>query len=128
MALELIDAASSPQPDPEPYLVSVATHADRVVGYACYGITPLTGGGVYDLYWIAVDPTLQGGGVGRLLMAHVEREVKAAGGRKVLVETASKPSYAATRAFYERIGYVEEARLRDFYAEGDDKLIYSRRV
>jgi ribosomal protein S18 acetylase RimI-like enzyme len=57
-------------------------------------------------------------------MRAAEAAVQAAGGRQVLVETASKPSYAATRAFYERIGYREVARVPDFYAVGDDKVVY----
>ena len=47
---------------------------------------------------------------------------------KTSVETASKESYAATRAFYERIGYVEVARTPDFYKDGDDRVVYSRRL
>jgi len=39
-------------------------------GYACYGPTPLTQG-VYDLYWIVVDPQLSGKGFGRYLLEYV---------------------------------------------------------
>ena len=42
------------------------------------------------------------------------------------IETSNRPQYASTRAFYERCGYVCEAVLRDFYAPGDDKVIFVR--
>jgi ribosomal protein S18 acetylase RimI-like enzyme len=82
--------------------------------------------GIYDLYWIVVDPKAQGAGVGQALLRAAEAAAAAAGGRKLLIETASKPEYAATRAFYDRAGYAVAARVRDFYRVGDDKLIYER--
>jgi ribosomal protein S18 acetylase RimI-like enzyme len=83
--------------------------------------------GTYDLYWIAVDPTLQSKGLGRALLDAVESAVRAEDGRLLIIETASKPEYAATRAFYERCGLELAARIQDFYARGDDKLVYCRR-
>lgn len=126
VALELIDLGLGDPPSRD-YLFRVAASDDdaRVLGYACWGQVPLTEG-VYDLYWIAVDPRAQGGGIGRRLMDDAEADVRARGGRMVLVETAGKPSYAATRAFYERIGYREVARIADFYRVGDDKVIYGK--
>ena len=101
--------------------------APRVIGYVCWGQNPMSDC-VFDLYWIAVDPRAQGGGAGRALMAAAEAEARARGGRMVLVETGGKASYAPTRRFYERIGYVEIARLPDYFRVGDDKVIYARRL
>ncbi|MBX3468475.1 MAG: GNAT family N-acetyltransferase [Planctomycetes bacterium] len=126
VALELIDLGLGDPPSRD-YLFVVAEDDGRVTGYACWGPVPLTEG-VFDLYWIAVDPGAQKGGVGRRLMDEVEAAVRETGGRMVLVETAGKPSYAPTRAFYERIGYREVARIPDFYRRGDDKVIYGKVV
>ena len=141
VALELIDegiaraqSAAPPLADDYHFLVAEAVGsaaaeragASRVVAYVCWGLNPMSDG-VFDVYWVAVDPALQGGGAGRALMAAAEADVQARGGRMVLVETGGKASYAPTRAFYERIGYVEVARLPDFFRVGDDKVIYSRR-
>jgi ribosomal protein S18 acetylase RimI-like enzyme len=60
-------------------------------------------------------------------MAATEADVQSRGGSLLLVETASKPSYARTRHFYESIGYREAARISDYYREGDDKVIYEKR-
>ena len=57
-------------------------------------------------------------------MAEVERRVTAIGGERIYIDTSSKPQYQPTRAFYEGIGYQLVARLTDFYAPGDDRMIY----
>jgi ribosomal protein S18 acetylase RimI-like enzyme len=94
-------------------------------GYACFGPHSLTQG-TYDLYWIVVDPTAQGHGIGHALLARVEAEVQARGGRLLLVETSGTPAYAPARRFYESSGYRCEAVVHDFYAPGDDLLIFSK--
>jgi ribosomal protein S18 acetylase RimI-like enzyme len=94
-------------------------------GYACFGPHPLTQG-TYDLYWIVVDPVAQGHGIGHALLARVEAEVQARGGRLLLVETSSTPAYTSARQFYESSGYRCEAIIHDFYAPGDDLLIFSK--
>ncbi|MGA2066112.1 MAG: GNAT family N-acetyltransferase [Thermoguttaceae bacterium] len=95
----------------------------QVAGYACYGLIALTVGS-YDLYWIAVRRTAQGQGLGRLLMEEVQRRVRSAGGRRIYIETSTRPPYAPTRGFYQRCGCRLEVVLEDFYAAGDGKAIY----
>ncbi|MGP1310866.1 MAG: N-acetyltransferase family protein [Phycisphaerales bacterium] len=97
----------------------------RMLGYACFGPIACTVGS-FDLFWIVVDPAAQRGGLGGALLERVEREVASLGGRTLYAETSSLPKYAPTRAFYERRGFMLEARLRDFYQVGDDKLVYGK--
>jgi ribosomal protein S18 acetylase RimI-like enzyme len=101
--------------------------ARRLLGYACFGPTPATDG-TYDLYWLAVDPAAQGRGIGRALVRWVERELGVRGARLLVVETSSRPDYAHTREFYARGGYAEAARVRDFYAPADDRIILTTRL
>lgn len=120
--------ADPDQADPYRFVVAAdPTDAARVLGYACFGTTPLTKG-TCDLYWIAVDPTLHGGGIGRALLDEVERVLREDGQHQLVIETSSRADYEPTRAFYLRVGYVEEARVRDFYARGDDKVFYVKRL
>jgi ribosomal protein S18 acetylase RimI-like enzyme len=100
---------------------------ERLMGYACFGPTPSTDG-TYDLYWLAVDPAAQGRGVGRAMLAEVERLLGARGARLLVAETSGRPDYAATRAFYLATGYVEGARVKDFYAPADDRIMLHRRL
>lgn len=97
----------------------------RVMGFACFGPHPLTSG-TFDLYWIAVAPEAQRKGVGKFLMAEIEKRVKAEGGRLIVVETSGIPSYFPARKFYEACGFYLKASIRDFYAPGDDLLIFAK--
>ncbi len=126
-ALELVDVYLN-DPQQKDYRVLVAEDSEGSAGaYACWGPTPLTEG-TYDLYWIATDPRLQGRGLGRALVEEIERRVKTAGGRLILIETSSKNSYAVTVEFYHRLGYREEACIRDFYDVGDDCFVFAKRL
>lgn len=115
-------------PERNDYLTHVVEGPDgRVHGYVCFGATPLTDG-VYDLYWIAVDPSTQGQGFGQVLLRFVEGELRRLRGRMLLIETSSKTSYASTMRFYERSGYTEVSRIKDFYRVEDDKIVYCKRL
>ena len=96
-------------------------------GFACFGPIACTKGS-WDLYWIVVAKEAQGEGLGTRLMLESEARVRGAGGRAVYVETSSQEKYLPTRRFYEACGYVEAARLEDFYDEGDAKVVYVKRV
>jgi ribosomal protein S18 acetylase RimI-like enzyme len=121
-AVELLDAALAGDDD---YRFLGAFDGDALAGYACWGPTPGTEG-TYDLYWIVVDPARQGRGVGTALVTAVEGRLAADGGRLIVVETSSRPDYAATRGFYRQRGYVEAARVPGYYAPGDDLVIYRK--
>ena len=60
------------------------------------------------------------------MMAFVENTLAMRGERVLLVETSALPEFERTRAFYRRIGYTEEARIRDFYKAGEDKVIFRK--
>jgi len=124
VAMELIDHhLDGTDPD---YLVACAAHSnDSPVGYICYGPVPKEDG-AYDLYWIVVAPSHQRQGIGHLLLKWLEKEMKLVGAHTLRAETASKPHYAGQRLFYAAEGFNEIARQKDFYAPGDDKVIYEK--
>jgi ribosomal protein S18 acetylase RimI-like enzyme len=122
VAVELVDDRIERGPESD-YLFVFAEHEGRTVGYTCFGQIALTAGS-YDLYWIAVDKSLHGLKIGRRLLEESEKRIQQAGGRKVYIETSNRHHYAPTRGFYLRCGYRQAALLEDFYAPGDDKVIY----
>ena len=124
VAVELFDESLS---DPDYLFLGAFTPENELVGYACYGPTPGTDR-TWDLYWIAVDPSVQGTGGGTTLLSEVERRLRELDARMLVVETSSRPDYAATRAFYARRGYAEAARVGNFYAPDDDRIIYTKRL
>jgi ribosomal protein S18 acetylase RimI-like enzyme len=112
---------------PSEYEFLGAFEGDSLVGYVCFGPAPSTEQ-TYDLYWIAVHPDAQRGGAGGALMDEVERLLQARRGRLLVIETSSRDEYAPTRRFYQKRGYQESARLRDFYASGDDRVVLTKRL
>jgi ribosomal protein S18 acetylase RimI-like enzyme len=119
VALEVFDGAVGGSPD---YIALGATVDERLMGWICWGPTPCTLG-TYDLYWMAVDPTMQGSGIGAALLREMEGRL-AGSARLIVVETAGRPDYRPTRAFYEARGYRKAAIIPDFYAPGDDQVVY----
>lgn len=84
--------------------------------------------GGYDLTMIAVRPDLQGGGRGAALMRHAEDDLRGRGQRLLLVRTSGSPQYDATRAFYRGLSYVEHTRVPDYWTDGDDLVLFSKRL
>ena len=123
VALEVFDGAVAGSPD---YLALGAEHEGRLAGWICWGPTPCTLG-TFDLYWMAVDPALHGAGVGSALLHAMEGRLMGLA-RLIVVETAGRPDYAPTRGFYEARGYRAASRIPDFYAPGDDQVVYVKRL
>jgi D-alanine-D-alanine ligase len=121
VALEVFDEAV--RADGSSFYFTLGADIDgRLAGWICWGPTPCTLG-TFDLYWMAVDPALQRGGIGSALVAEMERRL-AGRARLIVVETAGRPDYAATRAFYQARGYRPVATVPDFYAPGDDQVVF----
>jgi ribosomal protein S18 acetylase RimI-like enzyme len=84
--------------------------------------------GVWDLWWIGVSPTAQGKGVGGALLEFVEGSVRGMGARLLIIETSSTEPLAKARNFYAKRGYANCGQIPDFYGDGDDKIIFAKRL
>lgn len=126
VAEELIDSYLN-DPADSGYLILVAETDGKVSGYVCYGLTPLTEG-TWDIYWIAVARELQGQGIGRALMTAAEKNISQVSGRLIIIQTSSLPEYEKTRRFYLSSGYQVAAQVADYYAPGDDLVIFQKRM
>ena len=109
------------------YEFRFAERAGRLLGYTCYGLIPLTEAS-FDLYWIVVDPAAQGTGVGRLLLAETPRAVAPAAGTAHYAATSSRAQEAPPPGFYLSAGYRTAAEFPDFYAPGDGKVVFVKRM
>ncbi|MFO7665979.1 MAG: GNAT family N-acetyltransferase [Desulfobacterales bacterium] len=109
------------------YFLFAEDDKGNLIGYTCYG--PVTGTeSSFDLYWIVVDNDFRGCGTGKLLDSKTVELVKNMGGTRIYAETSSRKQYEPTRAFYRKNGYHEAAFLEDFYAPGDGKVIFVKRI
>lgn len=109
---------------PRPYYALGAEIGGELAGWICWGKTPCTEG-TWDLYWLAVDPAAYRGGIASALVTEMERRL-AGVARLISVDTSGRPDYGPTRAFYLSRGYRDVARVPDFYAPGDDQVIFTK--
>lgn len=104
-----------------------AFHDEEVVGVAYCNPEPVTLG-TWNLLMIWIKAGHEGRGFGSALIRDIEQNIQRNSARLLIVETSGTEDFTTARAFYERNGFVLEARVKDFYAEGEDKLIYTKRV
>lgn len=98
-----------------------------VRGYAYHAPEEMTDRTWY-LWWIAVAADQQGRGLGGKLLAFAEDDIRARGGRLLVVETSDTAHYEPTRRFYLKHGYTIAATIPDFYADGDGMTVFVKRV
>jgi ribosomal protein S18 acetylase RimI-like enzyme len=84
--------------------------------------------GTYNLYLIATHKIHQGKGIGSIMMEYLENYLKSLGARVLIVETSGLPAFELTRKFYDNCSYTREARIRDFYREGEDKIVFWKKL
>ena len=84
--------------------------------------------GTYNLYLIAVQKDHQGQGLGAGAMAYIEEMLRQLGNRILIVETSGLPDFELTRRFYQKIGYTQEAVIREFYQAGEDKVVFLKKL
>jgi ribosomal protein S18 acetylase RimI-like enzyme len=109
------------------YYFVVARDERELLGFACYGPRPLTLG-TFDLYWIVVAQRMGQRGIGTTLLGRVMHDVRAAGGRLLVAETSGLPAYLPAREFYDRHSFTRAATIGDFYAPGDDLVLFVKRL
>lgn len=132
VALELVDhRLQHPASDDYRFILSFSSPdgggPDELAGYLCYGHTPMTQS-TYDLYWVGTSPRYARSGVARGLVARLEGDIAREGGGLVRVETGSREGHGAAVHFYDALGFTRAATIPDFYAPGDDLIVFTKRV
>ncbi len=97
---------------------------DGPVGVAYLAPEKMTNG-TWNLYWIAVHPDYQRQGRGKAILKHVITWLTERGERILLVETSGVDEFDYVRKFYADNGFEAEARIRNFYDQGVDKIVFS---
>ena len=95
----------------------------EAIGF-CYTVPEQLAEGTWNMLAIAVLPEKQGIGAGRAIVGRLESDLRSKGQRVLIAETSATDSFADVREFYRKSGYTEEARNRDFWAPGDDKIVF----
>jgi ribosomal protein S18 acetylase RimI-like enzyme len=95
----------------------------RAVGF-CYTAAEALADGTWNMMAIAVLPALQGTGIGGIITHELEIQLRQRDARILIAETSSTGLYAGAREFYRKSGFAEEARIREFWGPGDDKIVF----
>lgn len=110
------------------YFLLTEESGGSLAGFIIYGPAPMTEF-AFDLYWIAVDPAFQKKGTGRLLEAKMcSALLEKSSSAVIRIETAGRDDYQGQRLFYLATGYTECGRIHDFYSEGDDLVLYCKKI
>lgn len=111
----------------EGHVAQVAIQDDQIVGFVYYAPVAMTDN-TWELWWIAVEKTSQGRGLGQAMLREVEADLRVRGARLLLIDTSSLPNYLPTRQFYLKSGYTQIAQITDFYRDGDDKVLFWKKL
>lgn len=95
----------------------------KAIGF-CYATPEALTEGTWNMLAIAVLPEKQGSGAGGAIVRELESNLGENGHRVLIADTSGADEFAQTREFYRKNGYSEEARIRNLWAEGDDKVIF----
>lgn len=109
------------------YYFYVAEQDGKVLGYINFGPTPCTQAS-WDIYWMAVEKQFHNHGLGSILLKMAENKIAESGGEHIWIETSSRDDYSPTRKFYAKMEYEPISELPNFYAKGDNKVIYVKHL
>jgi len=125
---EVLEETLAPDDGISSYVMLEEREAERLRGFIIFGRTPLTQFG-WDIYWLVVDKDIHRHGVGRRLVHLMQQYVRDLHQTAVIrIETSGKKEYDHVRKFYANAGFAEVGRIADFYAPGDDLVIFSMRM
>ena len=101
-----------------------ASVGGRTVGFVALAVhTPFAG----EIHVMGVEREFHGGGIGRALIEAGQAHLRASRHRYLTVKTLSprreSAQYAATRAFYERVGFVPLEEFPDLWGPANPCLM-----
>lgn len=128
VAIELVELALNNGNNTDNYQILIAENENgEMAGYVCFAKVPCTLG-TYEMYWLCVNKSIQGQGIGKFIVDTVFDMVRDLGGHKLILQTAGRAQYIPTQKFYIHCGFTLEARIKDYYDIGDDCLTYTKEI
>ncbi len=82
----------------------------------------------YNLLAIGVSKDTQRQGIASQMMNYIEQRLKENDGRILIVETSSDDAQIGARKFYNKIGYTQMAVIKDFWNDGEDKIVFWKKL
>ena len=82
--------------------------------------------GTWNILMLLVRGSSRGKGVGTALMKEAQKLLIEQNARLLMVETSGTEDFEGAQRFYSQCGFVEVARIPDFYDDGDYKVIFTK--
>ena len=105
------------------WLTALANAAPIGVAYCIP--EPITDG-TWNLLMLWLQEGFLGKGFGNALVSEIEKQLIERNARLLIVETSQLPDFERARKFYQNYGFQLAAEVKDFFAAGDNKLIYTK--
>lgn len=83
-----------------------------------------SGGYIMSEDYFAVHKDYRKNGIGKMILAEIEKYVKKGKGRYILISTCDIDLYKPARNFYEKYGYKKVGNVPDFYVKGEGRIDY----
>lgn len=84
--------------------------------------------GTYNLLSLGVLKEWQGKGIASEMLNYIEQELKQKGARILIIETSSDVAQLPARSLYLKNQYAQEAVIRDFWKDGEDKIVFWKKL
>jgi ribosomal protein S18 acetylase RimI-like enzyme len=114
--------------NPETEDIWFTTTSDEVPVAIGYCVPEKLTEGTYNLLAIGVSKNEQEKGITKEMMHYIEQLLKDKGARILIIETSSDDAQFPARNLYNKIGYHQEAIIKDFWKDGEDKIVFWKRV
>jgi ribosomal protein S18 acetylase RimI-like enzyme len=103
----------------------IVDNTPKAIGYC---VPEKLTNGTYNLLAIGVSRDIQRNGIATEMMDYIEQQLKYKDGRILIVETSSDNAQIGARNFYQKIGYTEMAIIKDFWNDGEDKIVFWKKL
>ena len=102
---------------------------NEIVG--CMGYHSDSDEDAIDVYWttyLYVHPNYYRQGIGSRLSFEIEKRIRKIGGRKIYLDIGNAEDQPEAISFHTKQGYTKEGELIDYFRDGENKLIFGKKL
>ena len=104
------------------YRACVAMRDGELIGFGVFGLVA-GAAGTGMIYTVLVAPRSRRAGIAQRLMLYMHGELANAGVRAIFAEVPGDPRVMRYRALLISYGFMEEARIEDYYRDGVPQIV-----
>jgi ribosomal protein S18 acetylase RimI-like enzyme len=78
--------------------------------------------------WLGVRNKFQGKGVEKKLLEHAIKETKKTKAKNLLVEGGTLPMFKRANNLYQKYGFKDKFKIKDYWCKGDHLIVMSKKL